>query len=183
MQGVRTPPASGREERVTCFVNLQQLRAIETNRLSQLLPSSVAWWQRGVCVSAGTDSPAVHRGPSLTGGAHLSSACSQAGGRWAHLGLDWDARGLRVTEAGRPPGLRRPRASEGILGKCVIRLRSQNTDGAHLHGVVGRLRQVEGTGGFFHMRWERQAVSILPRGPLSRACMTLPLQTPMTFWC
>lgn len=55
MQEVRTPPSSGREEPVTCFVNLQQLRAIETNRLSQLLPSSVALVaEGGVCVCGHT---------------------------------------------------------------------------------------------------------------------------------
>lgn len=73
-----------------------------------------------VCVSVGTDSPAVHLGPALTGGAHLSSARSQAQGRWAHLGLGGDAHWLRVTEADRPPGLGRPQASEAILGKCVM---------------------------------------------------------------
>lgn len=42
-------------------------------------------------MSVDTDSPAVHHGPSLIGGAHLSSARFQAGGRWARLGLGMDA--------------------------------------------------------------------------------------------
>lgn len=42
-------------------------------------------------MSVDTDSPAVHHGPSLIGGAHLSSARFQAGGRWACLGLGMDA--------------------------------------------------------------------------------------------
>lgn len=83
MQEVRTPPLLCREG---LFVSLicSQLRAIgNPNRLSG--PAfSVALVAEGVCVSAGALFIVALRSQWRS----LSSACSQAGERWAHLGLE-----------------------------------------------------------------------------------------------